>query len=630
MPGLLKVQQSSDEEDDVRSSSTMSIISGTSTRRSSVSSISRSLSGALSRSSSILGKLKRTRSKASEPESRYRKPRIVMNEEIHQAILNGLEMAHKAEGTCYTCLGRDLVAYASVCKDFREVGLKRLYSSVFIHGDECLRHKSHSSKTMPASRLKKLRYTLETRPDYAEWILQLKVPEFRRDLPTSKLTDQQIEIGEVVSLCPNLEKLLGAQYPLEIMSDGLLYALRNCKNLREHLWLLSSGSEAKPRALPDAFESFHGSWTQLQTLVIAGDGTSCISEGSIVRALKKLPSLQRLMFAHLPKSAFTDASLREFPATVRALRLERLEGVTDLGLLSLGRNRNSLGIECLALIGLPLERFSTISTLISGMKRLCRFTLEHDATNFKDASTFALQSESLVYMHWDLRRPKSSSLDRIGTDSQPAQIVVAANGLLATAIGTGKFPKLTKLRAPSDDGQLQKVCKPRWNIARPTDFVFEFSAKDPLATDPSTASFLPRHQLREARRRAEERAEQAGMKMPMFTINIEEDGDVKTSQIIRDRSLAVGNGSSKVYYDLDPDFEGGFPTAESSAFVGLDEILGQWRLETEPQRYCAGVKGEGFTMKKSRRGGHAGGLGHQERSSFYTLCQLGNLFGTTD
>jgi hypothetical protein len=127
MPGLLRVQQSSDEEeDDVRSSSTMSIISGTSTRRSSVSSLSRSLSGALSRSSSILGKLKRTRSKASEPESRSRRPFILMDEEMHQAVLDGLERAHKAGRTCYTCLARDLVAYAGVCKDFRERALKRL------------------------------------------------------------------------------------------------------------------------------------------------------------------------------------------------------------------------------------------------------------------------------------------------------------------------------------------------------------------------------------------------------------------------------------------------------------------------------------------------------------------------
>jgi hypothetical protein len=507
------------------------------------------------------------------------------------------------------------------------------YSSIFIHGDECFRHKSPSSKTASESRLKKLKKTLEARPDFAEWVLMLKVPEYRRDLPASRYAGLQMEIADVVSLCPNLEKLLGAQYPLEVMSNELLHALRNCRNLREHLWLVSSRAAAEPRALPGPFESFHGSWTQLQTLVITGDGTSCITEGCIARALKKLPSLQRLMVARLPKAAFSDLLFRELPRTVRVLRLEQLPGVTDRGLITLAQNRQTAGVECLALVGLHMEKIGTIGLLMNGLKKLWSFTLEQDLSSFKDTNGYRFESESLISLHWDIRKPKSTVSQALnGERSQASLAVTSLNTALAMAIEAGRFPSLRKLRAPSDEGQLQKVCRPIWKIARPTDFVFEFSADDSLASDPSTASFLPRHQLREARRRAQERVDQAQMKMPMFTINIEEDGDIKTSQVIRNRSSAVGDVESKVLYDLNPDFEGGYPTATSSAFVGLDEILEQWRLETEPLRSntCAGTKSEGVTMKRSKRGGHAGGLAHQERTKFYTICQLGDLFGVID
>lgn len=131
MHGLLRVGQSSDEEDDVRSgsdvrsSSTMSIVSTTSTRRSSISSISRQLTGALTRTGSILGKLKRSRSKNSAVDQRpksYNK----MDDKLHPLLLSGLESLHKDSGSCYTCLARDLVAYSGVCKKFREFGIKRL------------------------------------------------------------------------------------------------------------------------------------------------------------------------------------------------------------------------------------------------------------------------------------------------------------------------------------------------------------------------------------------------------------------------------------------------------------------------------------------------------------------------
>jgi hypothetical protein len=331
------------------------------------------------------------------------------------------------------------------------------------------------------------------------------------------------------------------------------------------------------------------------------------------------------MVSRFPKTAFSDAALRELPS-LRALRLEHLPGLTDDGLLAHARTKQSTELESLALVGLQIERLSSIGLIIGGLKQLWSFTLEHDAASVKKTNGCRFESDSLISLHWDIRSPKISI-----AGPEMDKVVDIANLALATAILEGRFPSLRKLRAPSDEGELQKVCRPRWKIARPTDFVFEYSLDNLSSTDPSTASFLPRHHLREARRRAQERVDKAGVKMPMITINVEEDGAIKTTQVIRDRGSALGDVESKVFYDLNPDFEDGYPTSLSSAFVGLDEILEQWRLETDPSRSntCAGVEGRGNTTKRGKRG-QAGSMGHQVRSTFFTTCKLGDLFGVID
>lgn len=478
--------------------------------------------------------------------------------------------------------------------------------------------------------MKSLRRTLESRPEYAEWVMQLKVPEYSRDSSPAKIASLQMEIADVVSLCPNLEKLLGAQFPLEQMSDELLNGLRNCKELREHLWLLSSDGTPMARSLSDSFASLHGSWTQLQTLVITGNGSSCVAEVPITRALTLLPSLQRLMLARLPKSAFTDLALRILPP-VRSLRLEELPGVTDEGIMQFTREAETL--EKLALINMELKNLSTIAQVMRDLKNLWSFTLEQDATSFKSNKCPSFESSSLISIHWDIQKAAPTHPSDSDVAKQASNLVASANASLANAIKEGRFRSLRKLRAPSDDGDLQQACRPRIDISRPTDFILEFPA-DPSLVEATTATFLPRCALREARKRAQLRIDNARMKrrvkntpkppQPVYTIQVsDQNGEVKATQVIPDPNTELGDVSSNVFYDLDPDLEDGYPTPKSSAFVGLDEVLEQWRLETDPLVFCP----QSRTDKKKKLKGVDLYLSHEKRSRFLKTCQLGDLFG---
>jgi hypothetical protein len=216
--------------------------------------------------------------------------------------------------------------------------------------------------------------------------------------------------------------------------------------LKSHVWSLNSAKSTLPGL--ETFIFCHDSWINLETLVLAGDPGVDLGIGTISAVLQRLPSLRNLMISGLHHSDFRESSLLTLPP-VKSLRLENLQGLTDVGIEQLAFSRLALSLESLTLVDLELVSLQSIQVLLSHLTRLKRFALVQDTSPeprtavSPAARQRPLCSPSLQHLHWDCLRPG------------------VALTWIAEAIEDHKFPRLAVVKVPADhDGLIQRLCRP--------------------------------------------------------------------------------------------------------------------------------------------------------------------------
>ncbi|KAF3171761.1 hypothetical protein TWF106_010044 [Orbilia oligospora] len=402
---------------------------------------------------------------------------------------------------CDTCFMRDLCSLALVNKRFSKGALRLLYSKIRLHGPDSENSKFHfgSSKKNAikyGARINLLCRTLRSRPDFAELVVELKLPAYDLSLPGPEVANIHSLAAGVVMCCPNLEKLVGF-YPtfefgmgIEVPgnpkdeewrrgSDRLWQALSTRKKLKEHVWLLVGEQQFEPSPddigyldengvfrqevdpLPQQqiqrFLSYHAQWQNLETLVLHGMNTiSSLLPHDFMALFQYTPNLGSLYASHFAYYQFTDEVLWYLPKSLTALRLECLPGLTDRS-LSFYFSSPQNPLKKLSLINLDIRSLLLIMKIFANLAELDKFTLlQENAPEIDETDTLFLRpllaSRSLRFLHWDC------------LNSGPAEVH------LANSITDGGFPKLQYLRAPCDNkGILQAVCRPREKIELPGD-----------------------------------------------------------------------------------------------------------------------------------------------------------------
>lgn len=443
------------------------------------------------------------------------------------------------------------------------------YAQIHIVGAES---KEASKRTKPklGTRLKLLRRTLRGRTFLAQLVRELKVPSLFADgeiIPRDMID----LVASVVMACPNLERLDGF-YPIYSHEyDRLTHALSTRRRLREHIWLIGENDEITDRSqrqlapgLMDhmqkaMFLHHHNAWQMLSTLFLYSPDQGILEKDVFVNTknsndprrirgpgiLHRLPLLQHLCIANFDMDDFDDFTLLRLPPLF-SLRLQDLEGITFWGLSEYSRTRSAFYIRSLSLVNLDITYLTAISNLLLHMKNLKRFTLVQDTSPELAAGEAVIQpviaSISLEYLHWDIAVPGS------------------ANANLASSIRAGGFPRLRTLRAPSDhDGQIQALCKPRACVELPSDW----SGKAILLNN----GRVPRGGLREARRRAQQRIEDAWGTVKYKVVIEDEVGVVRE---IFDLGSFMGTVGSKIAYCLDPDIPG-----SDRALIDFVDVVGR-------------------------------------------------------
>lgn len=403
-------------------------------------------------------------------------------------------------------------------------------------------------KTKVGTRLKLLRRTLRGRLYLAQHVQVLKVPCLQ-DSP-----DYRNMVASLVMACPNLEKLEDF-YPIYNHEyDRLTHALSTRRRLREQMWLIGENADITARSqrqlapgLMDLgqkslFVHHHSLWAALKTLFLYSPNQGILEKDIFVNMkndthpqkikgpgiLHRLPSLQNLCIANFDMDDFDDTTLQHLPP-LHSLRLQELEGVTFWGLSEYSRTKSAFSIRNLSLVNLDITYISAISNICLHLKNLKRLTLVQDTSPEVAPGEIVFQpliaSHQLDYLHWDIVVPGS------------------AYDNLASSIRAGGFPRLVKLRAPSDRyGQLQALCKPRACVEIPSDW----SGRVLLENG------VPHGGLREARRAAQQRIEEAWSTV-QFKVVVEEGGVVNE---IYDLNGFMGTIGSKIHYDLEPDIPG--------------------------------------------------------------------------
>ncbi|KAK6334850.1 hypothetical protein TWF718_010295 [Orbilia javanica] len=402
---------------------------------------------------------------------------------------------------CDTCFMRDLCSLALVSKRFSKGALRLLYSKIRLHGPDSENSKFHfgSSKKNAikyGARINLLCRTLRSRPDFAELVVELKLPAYDLSLSGPEIANIHSLAAGVVMCCPNLEKLVGF-YPtfefgmgIEVPgnpkdgewrrgSDRLWQALSTRKKLKEHVWLLVGEQQFEPSPddigyldengvfrqevdpLPpqqvQRFLSYHAQWQNLETLVLHGMNTiSSLLPHDFMSLFQYTPNLTSLYASHFAYYQFTDEVLWYLPKSLTALRLECLPGLTDRS-LSFYFSSPQNPLKKLSLINLDIRSLLLIMKIFANLAELDKFTiLQENAPEIDETDTLFLRpllaSRSLRFLHWDCLNSGAAEVH------------------LANSITDGGFPKLQYLRAPCDNkGILQAVCRPREKIELPGD-----------------------------------------------------------------------------------------------------------------------------------------------------------------
>lgn len=341
----------------------------------------------------------------------------------------------------------------------------RRYTNISIQGNDSVEIRK-KTRLRYGARIVLLSRTLTARPDYAQSVRELELPEYNTsaDAVAERIMAETTISGLIVR-CPNLERLSGVYTPYtDLLYENPIHsALRSRRKLKEHLWLMNLDVPLQYIA-SESFISIHKNWNQLETLVMQGHTPGGLGGGGINNLIfadifTRLPSLKKLMISRFLNHEFDDNTLLSVPKSITHLRLEELPGVTEPGLQTFLCNPPRKQLTHLYLIDLELLNLLTISKLFNSLTRLLSFTLMQTSTPQPATGTSAppLRSQTLTHLHWDTLIPAATTL------------------LLARSIRNINFPSLLTLRAPSDHhGTLQSACRPRESIIHPFDTIPRF------------------------------------------------------------------------------------------------------------------------------------------------------------
>lgn len=385
---------------------------------------------------------------------------------------------------------------------------------------------------MPRNRFQLLLRTLRERPDLAHRVSRIHASTGH----VSQRSDQRrsdfiADLANIVRACPNLKAFDGMYtgYRSGEASDLLLKALAASKDLREYVWLLE-GRGSHPQELP-SFLNQHTSWAKLETLVIRESGIF-LGQGSMYSILRRLPALQQLALVELSSFSFHDGTLQALTG-LRSLRLEALEGLTDLGLeQALPKLAGSL--QSLGLIDLDIKSLRTLSNILVNIGKLEKLTFVQDSppglplgAEVSMATEIPLLSSSSVsYLYWEIPIPGS------------------ANQAIETSIRLGGFPSLQTLQTPCDsDGIFQALCRPlaRKQLTEPQVKAYEREETKGYSRDLAHARTAAQLRIRGSRH------------TPAVSVVVQEEDDVQFTHFI---GGYVGDVRSAITYELEPVFEG--------------------------------------------------------------------------
>jgi len=224
------------------------------------------------------------------------------------------------------------------------------------------------------------------------------------------------------------------------------------------------------------------------------------------------------------------------PLHLRSLRLQDLPGVTARGLNRLVNGGMDF-LNSLALINLNIKSAPLINDLLHASPYLTRFTLEQSPSPVDPENPdqpFLYSSSTVRSLYWDISPFSNPALSD-----------------LAYSIANGAFPSLTSIRAPCDDGSIQRLCRPRASIARPSDSLAQ-------------SSISLRSSLAHARLAAQDRLDLARLEPLMRVIVTDEDGTVLHKYTIKNY---LGDVQSKIHYVL-------HGSVRDSGILELEALLG--------------------------------------------------------
>lgn len=374
--------------------------------------------------------------------------------------------------------------------------------------------------------------TLRERPDLAHHVRQIHAPAVNPDKQSAQaIYNLTTDLAELIRTCPNTQSLNG-MHPIhhsgELPND-ILAALATSKELKEHMWLLE-GSGRLPQPVPFILD-YHKNWTKLETLVVK-ENSVVLSQGSMYSILRQLPALQHLALVGLSSLSFHDGTLQALSG-LRSLRLEALEGLTDLGLEQV-LPKTAGTLRSLVLIDLDVKSLRTVSNILSNFSKLKRFTFAQDTPPglplggdmVLAVDRPLLQSPSLTYIHWELLIPGS------------------ANHALSKSIQAHGFPALTTIKVPSDtDGTFQSICRPlaRKHFTQAEIKAYEREEAKDYSQDLAYAKTAAQLRIRGSRT------------TPAVNVVVQDEGDVQFTHVI---GGYLGDVRSRISYELEPGFAG--------------------------------------------------------------------------
>ncbi|KAF2872210.1 hypothetical protein BDV95DRAFT_38823 [Massariosphaeria phaeospora] len=454
--------------------------------------------------------------------------------EVYDCVVEQLEQLHFGQDeACPSCYLKDLYNLSLTSRAWDRATTLQMYRKVWVLTNEDA-PKMPKLKIRGTSRLKLLRRTLRGRPAWAQHVRELNMSDFQVLYQNASIEREEIVnlVASLVMACPNLERLVGFHVPYTHVYDRLSHALSTRTKLKERVWLLAENEdldlyedeEEDPTSMyyqaerdpTERFLELNSNHSNLTTLILhqeQADPTIPLTFRAVIGSLRQFPVLRHLSISGLSATCFTNLALNALPLNLQSLRLQDLPGINDKGLQRFASSRLSTSLSSLMLINLEISDLVTVSKFMSAhLRSLQRFSLSQYATPSlpTDAPIPELKSDSLTYVHWELRsqailsppHPYAfSHLDTASiypTDQEPPSCL--ATSTLATNILASNFPSLRSIRAPHDpQGALQALCHPLATALLPSDTTLvasiprtSITRSDSTATSTSSSLHSPR------------------------------------------------------------------------------------------------------------------------------------------